>query len=223
MDEYQLRGLPKRWDLISVDDLYHILFYHQVYDNTECRDELQRCYVDTGILMASYFGCRPVSMFDNRINFEEEDDARKPADPPTIAGHPENHRDNLSDQDDADWDDEQATLFDSASDLDRDGDSSARSNDDDGDGDGDTDSGTNHGVDAGLDDTKSLLWRHITFFISAHRVCGETNFLFAKVMITYTKGEDSCPRYPALRLSPPHLIPSPIYSCREDIYRRTRI
>ena len=169
MDEYQLRGLPKRWDLISVDDLYHILFYHQVYDNTEYRDELQRCYVDTGIFMASYFGCRPFSMFDNRINFGEEDDARKPADAPTIVGHPENHRDDLSDQDDADWDDEQATLFYSASDLDRDGDSSARSNDDDGDGDGDTDSGTNHGVDAGFDDTNSLMeTHHLLYFSSPH-------------------------------------------------------
>ena len=55
--------------------------------------------------MASYFGYRPVSVFDNRINFEEEDDARKPADPPTIAGHPDDHRVNLSNQDDADWDD----------------------------------------------------------------------------------------------------------------------
>ena len=124
--------------------------------------------------MASYFGYRPVSMFDNRINFEEEDDARKPTDPPTIADHPDDHRDDLSNQDDADWDDEQATLVNSASDLNRDGDSSTCSNDD---GDGDTDSGTNHGVDAGLDDTKSLLWRHIAFFISAHRVCGEPNLL----------------------------------------------
>ena len=152
MDEYQLCRLPKKRGVSSVDDLYYILFYHWVYDNTVYRDELQRCYVATGILMASYFGCRPVSMFDTRIKFEDEDDARKPADHPTVAGHPEDYSDNLSDQDDTDWDDEQATLVNSDSDLDHDGDTSACSDDDD-----DTDTGTDDGVDAGLDDTGSLL------------------------------------------------------------------
>ena len=195
MDEYQLRRLPKKRGVSSVDDLYHILFYHWVYDTTVYRDEQQRSYVATGILMASYFGCRPVSMFDTRIKFEDDADARKPADRPTVAGHPEDHSEDLSDQDDIDWDDEQATLVNPDSDLDHDGDTSACSNDDsDGDTDSDSDSGTDDGVDAGLDDTGSLLWRHITFIIAPHCDPGEPNVLFAKVTITHTKGEDNCPR-----------------------------
>lgn len=39
----------------------------------------------------------------------------------------------------------------------------------------DSNSGTDDGVDAGLDETGSLLWRHITFIIAPNRVFGEPN------------------------------------------------
>ncbi len=182
----KLRCVVEPW---SVYDLYHILFYHWD-EHTVYRDEPQRCHVDTGILMASYFGCRPVSTFDTRIKFEDEVDARKPADHPTVAGHSEDYRDDFSDQDDTDWDDEQMTLVNSASHTDHDGDTSACSDDD---------------GDAGLDDTGSLLWRHIAFFIATHRILGERSLLFAKGTITHTEGENNCPRDAALSLSPPHI------------------
>lgn len=44
------------------------------------------------------------------------------------------------------------------------------------------------------DDTGTLLWRYVTFIIAPYRIPGEPNVLFAKVIITYTKGEDNCPR-----------------------------
>ena len=47
--------------------------------------------------MASYFGYRPVLIFDTRTKFKDEDNARKLADYPTVAGYPEDYSDNLSD------------------------------------------------------------------------------------------------------------------------------
>lgn len=51
----------------------------------------------------------------------------------------------------------------------------------------DSDSGTDDGVDAGLDETGSLLWRHITLIIAPNCVFEEPNILFAKVTITHMK------------------------------------
>ncbi|KAK3170219.1 hypothetical protein OEA41_009605 [Lepraria neglecta] len=107
------------------------------------------------------FGCRPVSMFDTRIKFEDEDNARKPADHPTVASNSEDHSDDPMDRDtpnDLDLYDKQATPVNSGSNLDHDGDASAcRDDDSDTDSDSDSDSGTHDGADAGLDDTGSLL------------------------------------------------------------------
>ena len=156
----------RRGGFSSVDDMYHILFYHWVYDDHVYRDE-QREYVATGILMASYFGCRPVSMFDTRIKFEE-DDGHKPVDRPTVAGITEDPGDDSTDEnisDNTDWDDERSTLVNSDSDTDHAGDASTYS---DGDDDTDSDSGTDDEVDAGRDNTGTLLWRHITFLIAPH-------------------------------------------------------
>lgn len=142
---------------LAVSTFYHILFHHWVHDDTVYRDEQQRSYVATGILMTLYFGCRPVSMFDTRIKFENEDDTRRPADNPTVAGNPEDHSDSPKDQgtpNDMDWDDEQATLVNSSSDPNQD--NNASEGDDD-DSDTDSDSGTGDGVDTGLDNTVSPL------------------------------------------------------------------
>lgn len=49
---------------MGVDDLYHILFTHWVYDSNTYHDEHQRVQVATGLLLAVYTGCRPVSLFD---------------------------------------------------------------------------------------------------------------------------------------------------------------
>ena len=102
-------------------------------------------------------------MFDTRIKFEDEDNARKPADHPTVAGNSEDHSDDAMDRDtpnDLDLYNKQATLVNSGSNLDHDGDASACRDDDsdtDSDSDSDSDSSTDDGADAGLDDTGSLL------------------------------------------------------------------
>ena len=104
--------------------------------------------------MASYFDCQPVSMFNTRIKFKNEDDTRRPTDDPTVAGNPEDHNDNPKDQgmlNDMDWDDEQSTLVNSSSQ-----DDNASKGDDDA-SDTDSDSGTNDSIDAGLDNMGSLL------------------------------------------------------------------
>jgi len=161
---------------------------------TVYRDEQQRHYVATGILMASYFGCRPVSMFDTRIKFEGDDATDKPVERAIVAGDREDHSEDSTDadtSDDTDWDDERSTLVNSDSDL---YDGSKASSCSDGADDTDSDSGTDDEIDAGRDDTGTLLWRHITFIIAPHQTPGEPNVLFAKVTIVHTKGEDNCPR-----------------------------
>ena len=190
MDEYKLRRLPKKRGVSSVDDLYHVLFYHWVHDVAVFRDEQQRNYVSTGILMASYFGCRPVSMFDTRLRFEDENNARKPTDHAGTANRPKNGGEDLAAPDadkKMDWKDDRAMLVNSDCDLDTDGNASTYC-------DSDSDSGTDDGVDAGMDQSGCLLWRHITFIIAPNRIPGAPNILFAKVTITHTKGEDNCPR-----------------------------
>ncbi len=89
----------------------------------------------------------------------------------------------------SDWDEKQATLVNS--------DSNADSDDDDNDStdyDSESDEDTDDGFNAGLEETRSLLWRHITFIIVPNPTSGEPNILFAKVTLIHTKGEDNRPR-----------------------------
>ena len=187
VDEYGLRRLTKRRGVCSVDDLYHILFHHWVHDDSVYPDERQRVQVPTGILMASFFGCRPVSMFDTRLRFREDEastttDRDKPKDGP--GPNPDDREagslnekfeknDGLgSDMPtldaDSDTDDDNRTCYDSESDSDTDDD-----------------------IDAGSDQTRTLLWRHVTFFIATNPGLEQPNILFAKVTLVHTKGEDN--------------------------------
>ncbi len=181
---------------MSVDDLYYVLFYHWVHDDSIFPDEQQRNQVPTGLLMAAYFGCRPVSMFDTRLKLEDDENATKPDERVKVHSGPSASNDKQgtsgSDVDvamDSDWDEEQATLVNSDSDAD---------SDDDGDGstdyDSESDDDTDDGFDAGLEETRSLLWRHITFIIVPNPISEEPNILFAKVTLIHTKGEDNRPR-----------------------------
>ena len=95
MDRYEPRKLPKKRGINKVGNMYHILFYRCVYDEHVYRDEQQQQYEATGILMASYFGCRPVSMFDTRIKFEEDDAIEKSVDSATVVSAREGYSDIL--------------------------------------------------------------------------------------------------------------------------------
>lgn len=161
-----------------------------MHDDTVFCDEQQRNYVPTGILMASYFGCRPVSMFDTRSRFAGKDHACNSSDYITAADRSENGGEDPKAQgieNSMDWDDNRVMLINSNGELASHVDRSTY-------WESDSDSGTDDGVDAGLDETGTLLWRHITFIIAPSRVSGEPNILFAKVTITHTKGEDNRPR-----------------------------
>ena len=115
----------------------------------------------TGILIASYFGSRPVSLFDTRIKFKEDNTTNKPVERARVVGDRKDYNDDSKDEDtldDTDWDEDQSTLIDSNSDLnddeDDDDDISAYSN---GDDDIDSDSGTDDEVDTGHNDIGTLL------------------------------------------------------------------
>lgn len=64
---YQLRKLARAKPVMSVDDLYHILFTHWVYDDATYVDERQRVQVAAALLLAAYTGCRPCSLFDTSL------------------------------------------------------------------------------------------------------------------------------------------------------------
>ena len=80
IDEYGLRTLPKRKPVISLDDLYLLRYTHWLLDDATYTDEQQRVQVATGILAAVLFGCRPCSLFDTGVKFNNADDLDKPFD-----------------------------------------------------------------------------------------------------------------------------------------------
>lgn len=89
-------------------------------------------------------------MSDTRLRFEENDGARKPVDHATAAVKPKNVSEDQEVQD---------SENDMNYNLDTDEDASTYCS-------SDSDSGTDDGVEAGLDETGCLLWRHITFIIA---------------------------------------------------------
>ena len=53
-----------------------------------------------------------------------------------------------------------------------------------------SDNDTDDGADAGDDETRTLLWRYIEFYIARNEANGQPDVLFEKVHILHTKGED---------------------------------
>ncbi|KAI9875621.1 MAG: hypothetical protein M1830_008198 [Pleopsidium flavum] len=86
---------------------------------------------------------------------------------------------------DIDWGEDRATLGNSESDV---GDDASTCYD------SESDSSTDDGIDVGLDETRLLLWRHMTSFIAPNPVPREPNIRFAKVTLIRTNGEDNRPR-----------------------------
>ena len=126
-----------------------------MHDDVVFYDEQQRNYVSAGILMASYFDCPSVSMFDTGSRFTDKDDARKPSDHAT-ASRPKSDGEDPEAQgaeNSINWDDDQEMLVNSDKKLAFNVDGSTY-------WDSDSDSGTDDGVDAGLEETGSLLWSH---------------------------------------------------------------
>lgn len=58
----------------------------------------------------------------------------------------------------------------------------------------DSNSEINNDVNAGLDETECLLWRHIIFIITFNHIFEALNILFVKVTLTYMKEENNHPQ-----------------------------
>ncbi|KAL2048924.1 hypothetical protein ABVK25_010777 [Lepraria finkii] len=95
--EYGLRTVPKKKPVIGLDDLYLLLYTHWVLDNWTYRDERQRVQVAAGLLAAVFFGCRPCSLFDTRVKFDEE--LGEAADDLAVANGQSDMKDELDDID----------------------------------------------------------------------------------------------------------------------------
>ncbi|KAI9871817.1 MAG: hypothetical protein M1830_002420 [Pleopsidium flavum] len=168
MDEYKLRRLSKKKAVMSVDDLYHKLVYHWVHDYSIIADEQQRNQVSTDLLMAAYFGCRPL----NNGPSDGDDDQGTMIRIKRLKM-------------DSDWGEDRATLVNCDSDVADDASTCY---------DSESDSGTDDGINVGLDETRLLLWRHMTSFIAPNPIPREPNIRFTKVTLICTNGEDNRPR-----------------------------
>lgn len=91
-----------------------------MHDNTVFCDKQQQNYVPTSILMALYFGCRPVSMFDTRSRFAGKDHACNLSDYITGADRSENGDEDPKAQhnkNSMDWDDNRVMFVNSDGEL----------------------------------------------------------------------------------------------------------
>lgn len=191
MKEYGLCRLPRTRGVSTIDDIYHILFYHWALCNLVFPYEEQRNQVPAGILIAAYFGLRPVSVFDTRLKLRDGEENTL-ADNKTLDyknyidpnGNQEIGSSNKASDSNNDGDNDTPTLVDFDDSF-----SSGRSTDCDSESDNDTDDG----IHDGSDDTRTMLWRHITFLTAPDPTLGLLNVVIALVTIVHTKGEDNRP------------------------------
>lgn len=217
LDEYDLRTVPKKKPVIDLDDLYLLLYTHWVLDDRTYDDERQRVQVAAGLLAAVFFGCRPCSLFDTRVKFDDEtgDLAKNRA----VANSPSETKYQSNDIDmdiggetkrrgasdhamvvglDCNVDSNSSTACDGDSD-------SHSSTAYGGDSDSDSDAASVHRTDgedcdtdddctAGLETTRAFLYRHFTITIVPHQTPGNPNLIFMKATLLHTKGEDNNPR-----------------------------
>lgn len=197
--QYSLRTLPKKKPVIGLDDLYLLLYTHWVLDDATFTDERQRVQVTTGILAAVFFGCRPCSLFDTRVKFDDSNDSDESLDPKALASARNGRMDSVEDKVDGghhtkterNSNPSRICGNDSDSDNDNDSDSDSESSSVYAD---DRDSDTDDDCDAGLEETRSFLYRHFTIIIVANGTPGKPNLVFMKATLLHTKGEDNNPR-----------------------------
>ncbi len=178
---------------MSVNDLYYVLFYHWIHDDSIFSDEQQRNQVLTNLLMTAYFDCRSISMFDTRLKLEDDENMIKLNERIKIHSDLSASNDNQETSDsnedvamNSDWNEEQATLVNSNSNADSDDDDN-----DSTDYDSESDNDIDDDFDANLEKTRSLLWRYITFIIVLNSISEKLNILFIKIMLIHIKREDN--------------------------------
>ncbi len=178
---------------MSINDLYYVLFYHWIHDDSIFSDEQQRNQVLTNLLMTAYFDCRSISMFDTRLKLEDDENMIKLDERIKIHSDLSASNDNQETSDsnedvamNSDWNEEQATLVNSNSNADSDDDDN-----DSTDYDSESDNDIDDDFDANLEKTRSLLWRYITFIIVLNSISEKLNILFVKIMLIHIKREDN--------------------------------
>lgn len=85
IDKYGLRTLLKKKPVIGLDDLYLLLYTHWVLNDLTFKDERQRVQNATGLLRATFFGCRPCSLFDTQVKLDDINDSDLPTDDTAVA------------------------------------------------------------------------------------------------------------------------------------------
>jgi hypothetical protein len=223
-----LRRLPKPKPVSAVADLCYFLVVHLVWCNSVFPDEKQRFHILPAMNLSSISGCRAVSLFDTRGELQTDDMDYLWADDAISdqGDQPDDdlcirlgdvtleHTGNLTEigdlSDDATIDSDDNTYLDL--DLSTEDQSDTDQTDWEVFSDTDTDtesvismesdasSVTDDGYLAGDEETRSLLWRHIAFYVIRSPVSGRPNILFAIVSLLHTKGEDRKPRMWALSL-----------------------
>ena len=206
IDEYSLRALPKKKPVISLDDLYLLLYTHWALDDATYTDERQRVQVAIGILAAVFFGCRPCSLFDTRVKFDDPNESDEPPDTKAIGraknGRMDPHKDKVDGGRHMKTKRSCNTVMVIDSGCEVDSDPGRISDDVDNNSDSelssiyadDRGSDTDDDCDAGPEETRTFLYRHFTITIVANETPGKPNLVFMKATLLHTKGEDNNPR-----------------------------
>ena len=182
-----------------------------MYDDRVYGDERQRVQVATGLLMAAYFGCRPCSLFDTRVRISNDCETPNATNKPKVKSNSncygtynssgEDTFVNSDGDSDGDSDDDTDLRIDTAIRSDSNDESKC-----DGKGHGtralhvdrddntDGDSGTDDGYDGGTEETRSILYRHVSIIMVRNPALGQPNIVLMKVTLLHTKGEDNKPK-----------------------------
>lgn len=188
-----------------VDDLYQILITHWVYDDTVYGDERQRVQVATGLLMAAYFGCRPCSLFDTRVRFSYDCETLNATNKNKTKSNSNCYgtyntsveETLVNSHGDSDDDSDTDLSNDTTTGSDSDDESKGNGTQDlhpDRDDNTDGDSCTDDGYDAGTEETRSILYRHVTIIVVQNPNPNQPNVVLMKVTLLHTKGEDNKPK-----------------------------
>lgn len=191
-----LRKLPLPKPTATSDDLLQFLVTHLVHCDAVFADEKQRLYLLPGLNLSSISACRAVSLFDTRHpvniqvddgpNSSEAEQTSKKYSPPASGSETlddsgyDTGKDSSSSEPDAVMEDMPCdiSIMETDSDVQYESDSS---------------SVTEDGYLAGNEDTGTILWRHVEFYIVRNPVPGHHHILAAIVTLLHTKGEDRKP------------------------------
>ena len=148
--------------------------------------------MSAGILMAAYFGCRPVSMFDTSSYFQEDhaDDSRKLVDHVTVASWSKIQikQESVSDRENQTWTGKESLRKQSDHFDEEHGFSDYCESESEDDSEIDDNDCT-----ISKEKARCIRWRDIVFVVIPNVEPKKPNILLAKVTLEHTKGEDRRP------------------------------